>query len=50
MFSTKDRERCAQLYDRYYSGVKFHDAFYREFIHKYLPREDGSWMLVAAGT
>lgn len=37
MFSTKDRERCKQLYDRHYSGAKFHDAFYREFIHKYLP-------------
>jgi ubiquinone/menaquinone biosynthesis C-methylase UbiE len=37
MFSSKDRERCAQIYDKYYSGVKFHDAFYREFIHKYLP-------------
>ncbi len=37
MFSTKDRERCKQLYDRRYSGVKFHDDFYREFIHKYLP-------------
>jgi ubiquinone/menaquinone biosynthesis C-methylase UbiE len=37
MFSAKDREKCQQLYDRHYSGVKFHDAFYREFIHKYLP-------------
>src|ERR1700722_5365426 len=37
MFSTKDREKCKQLYDRYYAGTKFHDAFYREFIHKYLP-------------
>jgi ubiquinone/menaquinone biosynthesis C-methylase UbiE len=37
MFSVKDRERCKQLYDRRYSGVKFHDDFYREFIHKHLP-------------
>src|SRR5579862_7359518 len=36
MFSTKDREKCKRLYDAHYSGAKFHDAFYREFIHKYL--------------
>jgi SAM-dependent methyltransferase len=37
MFSVKNRERCKQLYDKHYSGVRFHDDFYREFIHKYLP-------------
>ena len=37
MFSTKDRERCRQIYDRRYANTRFHDDFYREFIHKYLP-------------
>jgi len=37
MFTSKDRQKCNQLYERYYSGQKFHDAFYREVIHKYLP-------------
>jgi ubiquinone/menaquinone biosynthesis C-methylase UbiE len=37
MFRTKDRQKCQQLFDRYYSGHKFHhDTYYRELIHKYL--------------
>ena len=38
MFRSKDREKCQQLYEKYYSGRKFHDAIYRELIQKYLPR------------
>jgi SAM-dependent methyltransferase len=38
MFSLKDREKCQQLYQKYYAGHKFHDALYRELIQKYLPR------------
>jgi SAM-dependent methyltransferase len=37
MFTAKDREKCQQLYKRYYAGYKFHDALYRELIQKYLP-------------
>ena len=36
MFRSKDREKCRQLYDRYYTGHKFFDTFYREAIRKYL--------------
>jgi ubiquinone/menaquinone biosynthesis C-methylase UbiE len=38
MFRSKDREKCQQLYEKYYTGHKFHDAIYRELIQKYLPR------------
>ena len=38
MFTLKDRERCQQLYERYYAGRKFYDAIYRELIQRYLPR------------
>jgi len=37
MFTPKDRQKCQQLYEKYYSGHKFHDAMYRELIHKHLP-------------
>jgi SAM-dependent methyltransferase len=36
MFSPKDRQSCQRLFEKYYSGSKFHDAFYRELILKYL--------------
>ncbi len=36
MFSAKDREKCEQLFDKYYAGRKFHDALYRDIIRKYL--------------
>src|ERR1035441_9530062 len=38
MFSSKDREKCQRLYEKYYAGYKFHDALYRGLIQKYLPR------------
>jgi|HubBroStandDraft_4_1064222.scaffolds.fasta_scaffold107127_2 ubiquinone/menaquinone biosynthesis C-methylase UbiE len=36
MFSPRDREKCAQLLDRYYAGRQFHDALYSALIRKYL--------------
>lgn len=36
MFTPKDREKCEQIYDKYYSGRKFHDSKYRDLIRKYL--------------
>ena len=36
MFRAKDRHKCQQLFERYYSEGKFHDAFYRELIRKYI--------------
>jgi len=36
MFTSKDREKCQQLYQKYYAGRKFHDAVYRDVIRKYL--------------
>jgi len=36
MFSAKDREKCQQLYHKYYAGRKFHDTRYRDVIRKYL--------------
>lgn len=36
MFNPKDREKCERLYEKYYSGRKFHDALYRDLIQKYL--------------
>jgi SAM-dependent methyltransferase len=36
MFKPQDREKCRLLYEKYYAGGKFHDAFYREYIHKSL--------------
>jgi len=34
MFTTKDRDICWRLYDRYYKGRKFCDAFYRAAIRR----------------
>jgi ubiquinone/menaquinone biosynthesis C-methylase UbiE len=36
MFTRKDREKCRQLFDKYYSGRSFHDMLYRQLIAKYL--------------
>jgi ubiquinone/menaquinone biosynthesis C-methylase UbiE len=36
MFSARDRQKCQQLYDRYYSGRKFHDSLYRDAIRAHL--------------
>ena len=36
MFRPKDREKCRQLFEKYYAGRKFHDALYRDLIQKYL--------------
>jgi len=36
MFRLKDRERCRELFEKYYAGRKFHDSLYRELILKYL--------------
>src|SRR5689334_9529787 len=38
MFSQKDRDKCDQLFDKYYSGRKFHDSLYRDLIQKHLVR------------
>ena len=36
MFRSSDREKCHQLFQKYYSGRKFHDALYRELIARHL--------------
>src|SRR6476620_8573336 len=36
MFRSKDRQKCQQLFDKYYRGRKFHDDLYRDLIRKYL--------------
>jgi len=36
MFREKDRERCQELFQKYYAGRKFSDALYRDMIRKYL--------------
>jgi ubiquinone/menaquinone biosynthesis C-methylase UbiE len=36
MFRPKDRRKCAELFQKYYSGRKFHDDLYRDVIRKYL--------------
>jgi ubiquinone/menaquinone biosynthesis C-methylase UbiE len=36
MFTARDREKCEQIYDRYYRGRKFHDSLYRDLIRKHL--------------
>jgi SAM-dependent methyltransferase len=40
MFTERDRERCRQLFDKYYAGRKFHDALYRDLIGRYVKRGD----------
>lgn len=36
MFKPKDRQKCLALFQKYYSGHKFHDELFRELIQKYL--------------
>jgi ubiquinone/menaquinone biosynthesis C-methylase UbiE len=36
MFSSRDRQKCEILYERYYAGRKFHDSLYRDLIGKHL--------------
>ena len=38
MFTQKDREKCDQLFDKYYGGRKFHDSHYRDLIQQHLVR------------
>jgi SAM-dependent methyltransferase len=45
MFSERDRQKCDDLYSKYYAGRKFHDALYRELIGRYL--EPGARLLDA---
>lgn len=45
MFTERDRQKCQDLYTKYYAGRKFHDALYRELIHRHL--QPGSRLLDA---
>jgi len=36
MFRQKDRDKCEQIYRKYYGGRKFHDSIYRDLIRKHL--------------
>jgi len=36
MFTPKDREKCEQLFEKYYAGRKFYDGAYRDLIRKHL--------------
>jgi ubiquinone/menaquinone biosynthesis C-methylase UbiE len=45
MFRTKDREKCQQLFEKYYEGRKFHDSLYADLIRKHL--EPGQRLLDA---
>ena len=36
MFRAKDRQKCQQLFQKYYAGRKFHDTLYRDVIRKHL--------------
>ena len=36
IFTQKDRDRCQELFRKYYSGRKFHDSLYKDLIRKYL--------------
>src|SRR6516225_9179533 len=36
MFREKDRQKCEQLYDRYYAGRRFFDSLYRDAIRRHL--------------
>lgn len=36
MFTDRDRKKCFELYERYYSGRKFHDGLYRDLIARNL--------------
>jgi ubiquinone/menaquinone biosynthesis C-methylase UbiE len=36
MFTANDRWKCEQLFEKYYTGRKFHDTLYREAIKRHL--------------
>jgi ubiquinone/menaquinone biosynthesis C-methylase UbiE len=36
MFRAKDREKCRQLFEKYYAGRRFHDSLYSDLIRKNL--------------
>jgi SAM-dependent methyltransferase len=36
MFTERDRQKCHELYDKYYAGRKFHDSLYRDLIGQHL--------------
>src|SRR5947209_5499122 len=36
MFSSRDRQKCQQLFEKYYAGRKFRDALYRDLINRYI--------------
>jgi SAM-dependent methyltransferase len=36
MFTERDRQKCQELYSKYYVGRRFHDARYRDLILRYL--------------
>lgn len=36
MFTTRDRQKCQRLYERYYGGRKFFDAAYRDRIYEFI--------------
>jgi SAM-dependent methyltransferase len=36
MFREKDRQKCDQLYEKYYAGRRFFDSLYRDAIRRYL--------------
>jgi SAM-dependent methyltransferase len=36
MFTAKDRQKCEEIYRKYYRGRKFHDTVYSELIRKHL--------------
>src|SRR5689334_22504907 len=36
MFTPEDRQKCAELFKKHYSGQKFHDDLYRDLIREHL--------------
>jgi SAM-dependent methyltransferase len=36
MFTQRDRQKCDELFTRYYAGRQFHDSIYRDAIRRYL--------------
>ena len=40
MFTDRDRQKCDELYDRYYRGRKFYDTLYREKVLAHLTAGD----------
>ena len=45
MFTERDRQKCQELYSKYYAGRRFHDALYRDLIVRHL--QPGSRLLDA---